>query len=337
MTRPRIRVLLALATAATALLAAAPPVEADSRGRYTFAVVGDIPYTAAQEVQFPAWVDQINADRDVRLAVHLGDIKSGSTVCSDAYFAQIRDEFDRFRNPLVYTPGDNEWTDCHRPAAGAYDPLERLDAVRAVYFDRPGRTLGRNAVRVQSQARDGYPENVWFTRADVAFAAVHIVGSNNSLAPWTGQTAPTPAQTAEVLGRTAATIELVKDTFARAKDDNNRAVVLMTQADMFDPTNAGPTYAAYYGFQPIVAAIAREARDFDGPVYLLNGDSHVYNVDRPLAAGSSWAALYGIEEPVDNLTRITVDGSTDADNYLKVTIRPRGAQVLTWQRVQFDS
>lgn len=330
------RVRALLATAATAVVAAAPAVTADARTRgYTFAVVGDIPYTPAQETQLPAWVDQINADRDVRLAVHLGDIKSGSTVCSDEYFAKVRSEFDRFRDPLVYTPGDNEWTDCHRPAAGAYDPLERLDVIRDVYFDRPGRTLGR-PVRVPSQARDGYPENVWFTRADVAFAAVHIVGSNNSLAPWTGQTAPTPAQTAEVLGRTAASIELIKDTFARARDDDNRAVVLMTQADMFDPTNPAPTYAAYYGFQPIVATIAREARDFDGPVYLLNGDSHVYNVDQPLAEGSSWRDLYQIDEPVDNLTRITVDGAADADNYLKVTIRPRGAEVLSWQRVLFD-
>ena len=49
--------------------------------------------------QFPKRVDQINADRDVRLAVHLGDIKSGSTVCSDEYFASIRAEFDRFRDP----------------------------------------------------------------------------------------------------------------------------------------------------------------------------------------------------------------------------------------------
>lgn len=336
MTRRRVRALLALATAATALLAAAPAVAADARIRgYTFAVVGDIPYTPAQETRLPAWVDQINADRDVRLAVHLGDIKSGSTVCSDEYFAKIRRELDRFRDPLVYTPGDNEWTDCHRPAAGAYDPLERLDAIRDVYFDRPGRTLGR-PVRMPSQVRDGYPENVWFTRADVAFAAVHIVGSNNSLAPWTGQTAPTPAQTAEVLGRTAAAIELIKDTFARARDHDSRAVVLMTQADMFDPTNPTPTYAAYYGFQPIVAAIAREARDFDGPVYLLNGDSHVYNVDQPLAEGSSWRDLYEIDEPVANLTRITVDGATDADNYLKVTIRPRGPQVLSWQRVPFS-
>ena len=93
-------------------------------------------------------MDRINADRDVRLVAHLGDIKSGSTECSDAYFAQIRGQFDRFVDPLVYTPGDNEWTDCHRVNNGAYDPLERLAAIRDVFFDDPGRTLGERAIGV---------------------------------------------------------------------------------------------------------------------------------------------------------------------------------------------
>ena len=336
MTRPRIRALLAASTAVAALVAAAPAAPADDRPRgYSFAVIGDVPYGPAAEAAFPGQVDQINADRQVRLVAHLGDIKAGSSVCSDAYFAKIRAEFDRFADPLVYTPGDNEWTDCHRTTNGGYNPLERLAAIRETFFDEPGRTLGRS-VRVASQARDGYPENVWFTRADVAFAAVHIVGSNNSMAPWTGNTTPTPAQAAEVLGRTAATVELIKDTFARARAEDQRAVVLLTQADMFDPTNAAPTFADYYAFQPLVATIAREAADFDGPVYLFNGDSHDYHVDRPLAAGSSWLEFYGVAGPVSNLTRVTVDGAADVDNYLKVTIHPRGRQVLSWQRVLFD-
>jgi hypothetical protein len=46
-------------------------------------------------------------------------------------------------------------------------------------------TLGEHAVAVTSQAAQGIPEDVRFTRADVAFAALHIVGSNNSMAPWT--------------------------------------------------------------------------------------------------------------------------------------------------------
>jgi hypothetical protein len=62
-----------------------------------------------------------------------------------------------------------------------------------------------------------------------------IVGSNNGMAPWTGNTAPTPEQTAEVLGRTAASIEGIHDAFAAARSQRSRAVMIMTQADMFDP------------------------------------------------------------------------------------------------------
>ncbi|GAA0948400.1 hypothetical protein GCM10009554_45980 [Kribbella koreensis] len=304
---------------------------------YTFAVIGDIPYGAAQIAAFPKVVQQINADPQVRLVSHLGDIKDGSSQCTDEYFGQVKTQFDKFSDPLVYTVGDNEWTDCHRVNNGAYNPLERLAKIRSVFFPTPGRTLGEHPAKVTSQAGQGLPEDVTFTRADVAFAAVHVVGSNNSLAPWTGRTAPTPEQTAEVLGRTAGVIQEIRDTFARAREEHNRAVVLLTQADMFDPTVTAPAYADWYAFQPVVQAIAQESAAFRGPVYLFNGDSHQYNADQPLAAGSKWLTLYGVTKPVSNLTRVTIDGSTAVNNYLRVTIDPKNRDVLSWTRVPFTS
>lgn len=164
-----------------------------------------------------------------------------------------------------------------------------------------------------------------------------VVGSNNSLAPWTGQTAPTPEQNAEVIARTSATIQEIHDTFADARAQHLRAVTVLMQADVFDPTVTNPTFADNYGFQAIVAAIAYEVGSFDGAVYLFNGDSNVYNVDHPLAPGSPWLTLYGIIRPVPNLTRVTVDGSGNATDYLRVTIHERGAQPLSWVRVPFTS
>ncbi|HEY5821712.1 MAG TPA: metallophosphoesterase [Propionibacteriaceae bacterium] len=303
----------------------------------TFAVIGDIPYGAAEIASFPKVVAQINADPAVSLVAHLGDIKNGSSTCDDAYFSMIRSRFDQFQDPLVYTIGDNEWTDCHRPNNGAYNPLERLAAVRETFFDRPGFTLGKHPVRVKVADPTAYPENVRFSRDRISFAAVHIVGSNNSLAPWTGQTSPTPEQTAEVLGRTAAAIEDIHTTFATARRNNDRAVVLMTQADMFDPTVTNPKYADYFAFQPIVRAIAEESKKFDKPVYLFNGDSHVYNRDFPLASDSKWPAFYGLTSPVPNLSRITVDGSDNANDYLRVTITNNRRDPLTWVRVPFTT
>jgi len=305
-------------------------------GRYSFAVIGDVPYGAAQIAAFRRWIDQINS-ADPAMTFHVGDIKNGSSRCDDAYYTMIRTDFDRFVNPLIYTPGDNEWTDCHRVNNGGYNPLERLARIRQVFFPEPGRTLGRHSVKVESQVAQGIPEDVRFTRGDVAFAALHIVGSNNGMAPWTGRTAPTPEQTAEVLNRTAAVMQSIRDTFAQARDEHNKAVVLLTQADMFDPTATSPSFADYYAFQPIVQEIAREAANFRGPVYLFNGDSHVYNSDKPLAATSAWTKFYGVTAPVDNLSRITVDGSTGDNDYLRVTIESRNPAVLSWTRVPFTS
>lgn len=98
---------------------------------------------------------------------------------------------------------------------------------------------------------------------------------------------------------------------------------------------ANPSFADYYAFKPIVAAIARESAAYKGQVYLFNGDSHVYNSDQPLGAGSKWLPFYGVTQPVSNLSRITVDGSNNATNYLHVTVNRRGPQVLTWTKVPF--
>lgn len=319
----------------------------DDRERsFSVAMIGDIPYGDAQIALFPQVIAQINADRDVRLVTHLGDIKSGSSRCDDSYFAFIRSSFDKFVDPLVYTPGDNEWTDCHRVNNGAYDPLERLAMIRSVFFTTPDRTLGQKAMKLRSQASMGFPENVRYDRADVTFAAIHIVGSNNGLANWTGQSAPTAFQLAEVRARTAAALKMINDTFEHADDENSRAVVLQIQADMFDPTlPSTPTFAQWSGFQAIVQSIAARSAAFGKPVYLFDGDSHVYTVDRPLASESawpssygtgSWRSFYGVTTPAPNLTRITVDGSTGLNNWLKVTVHENGPEVLSWTRVPFS-
>lgn len=176
--RTSVQVLVPLVAALTGLTpvvtVAADQVPAPAPVVTTFAVIGDTPYSSLQLANFPYVVDQINADPDVDWVAHLGDIKSGSSVCSDDYFATVRSQFDRFVDPLVYTPGDNEWTDCHRTNNGAYDPLERLDAVREVFFPVRDRTLGQNPMRVDSQWRIGLEENVRFSDSDAVYAAAHL-------------------------------------------------------------------------------------------------------------------------------------------------------------------
>jgi hypothetical protein len=126
-------------------------------------------------------------------------------------------------------------------------------------------------------------------------------------------------------------------TFDHATKEHQRAVVLLLQADMFDPTVPNPQPADLSGFKPIVQEIAKRSAVFGKPVYLFNGDSHIFNSDAALAPGSAWLSLYDVSTPAPNLTRITVDGSTGVNNYLRVSVNPSGPQVLTWVRVRFTA
>lgn len=323
------------ATCATAYLApaavAAPP--AGSPSETTWAVIGDVPYGASQVAAFPGWIDDINAG-DTDAVFHVGDIKNGSSRCDDQYYRDIKTQFDRLEAPLIYTPGDNEWTDCHRPNNGGYDPLERLAFLRSVFYS-PNDHRGDNR-NIRTEAAAGLPENVSYRRDGIDVAVVHVVGSNDSTLPWTGRTTMTPEQAAEQEARMANALEVVGRTFDTARQKKDRAVVLMMQADMFDPTYDVP-YAAVSAFEPLVQLIAAESARFNGEVYLFDGDSHVYHVDQPLAAGSSWLDMYSVTTPANNLTRITVDGSDNNTNWLEVTVAPRGATpVLTWEKVPYS-
>ncbi|MFC9773382.1 MULTISPECIES: hypothetical protein [unclassified Pseudarthrobacter] len=332
---------LGLLTSPPAMAGSAPADTKDGQA-FTFGVIGDIPYGDAEIAKFPSRIQDLNADKDLKFVAHVGDIKNGSTVCSDEYFSYIRTQFDTFTHPLVFTPGDNEWVDCHRTNNGAYNPLERLDKIREVFFNHPGKTLGAT-MPVKSQESLGLPEDVRFTQNRVAFSVLNIQGSNNSLQPWTGlgKTAATPEQLAEVEHRTDAVLAQIHQTFHDARRSNDRAVVLMTQADMFDPSllaaaSANPETMS--GFRGIVGAIVDESNRTEAPVYLVNGDSHVFAENNPLAEGSPWLGIYG--SPVaDNLQRITVDGSNNATNYVRFTVAgnaSKGANVLSWEKVPFS-
>ncbi|MEO5767547.1 MAG: hypothetical protein ABIS92_04295 [Polyangia bacterium] len=303
------------------------------------AVFGDAPYGAAQVADFPNLIGAINSAPNVSRVVHIGDIKNGSSRCDDGYFAQIAAAFATFADPLIYSPGDNEWTDCHRANNGAYDPLERLDAIRKLFFPVPGRTLG--AVKKDLLTQSALPatavfvENTLWSEAQVTFAAVHIVGSNNSLLPWytddtTGTKMDDPARRiGEETAREAAGLDWLDRTFALASRQGSKGVALFTQADMWDP--AIFTAGQYSGFTATVRKLAALIRSFGRPVLLVNGDSHMFKVDNPLAAGD---VLYGVAGAVPNLTRVTVQGSTTAPltEWLRLKVDPSTPAVFSWVR-----
>ena len=335
----RQRGLVALAAiGAMFITGALAQAEPEAKKTTTIAVFGDLPYTPAQILNFDNLPAAINADPKVSRAIHLGDIKSGSTVCEDATYLNVKATFDMFQDPLVFTPGDNEWTECHRTNNGGYLPTERLAFQRSVFFANPGRTLGINSRRVETQkSKSGpaFPEHVRWEQSDVTFAMFNVPGSNNDRVPWGApwNTAAYQAiQADEVATRTRAVLKWIDSTFEEATDEHARGVVLGLQADMWDP--AAPL-SAFTGYTEIVQSIAAHSRAFRRPVLLMNGDSHVFGVNHPLADPTTgFNQQYGITTPVPNLTRLTVQGSTSTpSSWVRLTIDPSDPDLFSFEEV----
>lgn len=366
--------------AATAIIAALAPAssataETDRRHPLTLAVYGDAPYgtSPSDTSEFeaaPAFIDSINADSQVSLVTHVGDIHSGKQFCTKTYDQSIADLWTKFKDPLVYTPGDNEWTDCHKVAEGggiynattqqidyAVDPVTNrpidyangnpvanLDLVRSIFFPKAGHTLGGRHMRVLSQTQTydrvhptdrRYVENVMWELNDVLFVTLDIPGgSNNDGDIWYGAPTMSSAQSQEAAERTGADLRWLDRAFGQARSDRAKAVMIVTQADMWDAD--GKTATHLTGYDPFVASIAAHTTQFGKPVLMFNGDSHVYRSDNPLSASApcTTEAAGGTEVAcasesdvhpgydVPNFHRIVVHGSTFPLEWVKLTIDP---------------
>jgi hypothetical protein len=300
---------------ALALLFAAPAVAGE---RFTFAAIGDLPYVredtkvldpeAQPNVDFARLVDRINAVRPA-FTVHVGDTKSGGTTCTDEHLLFVKARFfDRFDAPLVYTPGDNEWTDCHRKGA---DPLERLAEIRKRYFAQP-HSLGRTALKLTQQHE--FPENALWTRAGVVFATLNVPGSNND-----GRIPD------EMAARNAADLAWLRGAFARARADKAKAVVLFMQANpgwfCTRPECTNGEGDGISNYRELLAALTAEVEAFPHPVLLVHGDTHVFTVDKPLRKNG------GVQP---RFTRLEVFGDTDAHAVL-VDVDPDSPEVFAFR------
>ena len=384
-----------LAAAASAA-ASTTPFDTNSSGAISIAVFGDSPYGTAptdnsQLNATPSFIGSINADPSISLVLHVGDIHSGKQYCTEAYDRSVFDLWTSFRAPVVYTPGDNEWADCHKKAegGGAYNkttgnidyaldaygnpldyargnPVDNLQLIRAIFFARPGYAIAdRKLLLSQSDAHDpAYPsdgkyvENVMWEQSKVLFVTLNIPGgSNNDSDVWYGAPTMTSEQAQEISERTGADLRWLDAAFQRATADGAKAVVIESQADMWDLDGKPPTHISNY--RAFIDRIASLAAAFGKPVLLFNGDSHVYRSDNPLVPAAlcrTESSMPGTPDVacaddayanqpngynVPNFHRIVVHGSTFPLEWLKLTVDPRanaanGANAFgpfSWQRM----
>lgn len=327
----------------------------------TLAVFGDWPYSQALLDNAHLLINSVNNDKDVDLVMHVGDIHSGSMPCTSAgilpaiatanpgWNQAIYFQFQQFDAPVVYLPGDNEWADCHKSkqfSSGA--PLKELASVRSLFFAKPGVTLGRHEKKVWSQAENFDPkfpadsqfvENVMWKSDDVVFVTFNIPGgSNDDKSAWSGIFANPTAQAQEKADRSAANIRWLTTAFNFAKYSHAKALVIGEQADLWDPEAIATGGAGLDQYTPFVQQLANLANEFQRPVLVLNGDTHLYRADSPLADPASATGVIHHTQAVPNLLRIVVQGSTNAPaEWLKLTIdiRKHGNDVFSWSNVAY--
>jgi hypothetical protein len=280
----------------------------DKTFEYAIGLWGDLPYSAVQaDPGVPNLIADMNASK-LEFTVHDGDLKAGNGVtgnppsvnCDNALYQTALGWFNSLEGPAMFTPGDNDWTDCDRPSNGGFDSLERLDHERQLFFSTPY-SLGTKPMKQEVQSGPSEPkclsasppgttdcvENRRWNVKGVTYATVNVQGSCNNLCD-TKPSAP------EEAARNTADIKWLDETFAEAKHDGSAAVMIVMQADPgFDQTDGtraplrdlktlAETDANPDGFQSFLVALRNDTIDFEQPVVLVYGDSHYFRIDKPL-------------------------------------------------------
>jgi hypothetical protein len=315
--------------------ASAPSASSSS---YSFGLWGDMPYKkAGDDPKLPAVLQSINAS-NIAFSMYDGDIKDGSSKCTDDVYTDALKMFGSMVKPVVYIPGDNEWTDCHRTNNGGYDGLERLAHIRKVMYPSLN-SLGQSQIALEHQGKavgDKYIENVRFQYGPVVYAGFNVPGSNNnvimSAKECTNKSARNAAQcdasNAEYLERDEANTKWLEQTFKAAKDTNARGVVLVFQGDPgFDwpeteeeDESLMPQFSGYRNF---ISNIVAQTEKFSGQVLLVHGDTHFFKIDKP---------LYSPTKLLPNLTRVQTFGSPSL-HWVKVTVDTAADQLFLIQPV----
>jgi len=301
-------------------------------GKYSFGLWGDMPYKkAGDDAKLPAVLQSINAS-DIAFSMFDGDIKDGSSKCTDDVYTDALKMFGSMKKPVVYVPGDNEWTDCHRLNNGGMDSLERLSHLRKVLFPTLN-SLGQTTLALDHQGKLGekFVENTRFSHGNITFVGINMPGSNNNMvmnAKECGnksarKAAQCDAANAEYLERDAANVAWLSESFAQAKAKNARGLVLVVQADPgFDWPETeefdDSTLPGVSGYRHFMSKLAEQTQAFKGEVLFVHGDTHFFKLDKP---------LFNPGNTLTNFTRLQTFGSPSL-HWVKVTVDPASSSVF---------
>ena len=291
---------------------------------FKFVALGDMPYGQPAKVYppFERLIAEVNAKAPA-FTLHIGDTKSGSTPCADQMLIDQMRFMNAFETAVVYTPGDNEWTDCHRLKAGRFDPIERLRFIRRTYFGKP-MSLGKSPIPIERQsdlmpAHARYVENSRFNRDGVWFFLAHVVGPNNNNRTLANARPGNSANAAAVLefeARDKANVAWLEDGFDKAAAAGAAAVVVAIHANIIDYGSLDKKTEKFtegIGFKRFGELLIRRSAEYKKPVLLVFGDSHNFRIFHPFpqrAPNVTALEVYGAGHM--HAVEVSVDTNEDA-------------------------
>jgi hypothetical protein len=342
----------------------------DKTFEYAVGLWGDLPYSDAQaQIGVPNLIADMNS-QDIAFSVHDGDLKAGNgtpgsqtpTTCQTASQPTIYSQGLGFLNsldrPAIFTPGDNDWTDCDRTTNGGLNDLVQLQYERNLFFSTD-KSLGEHPIKLEVQstpdclgvneAGQSTPEPCvenrrWAFRG-VTYATLNVQGTcNNRCSSGAGDPA---GDEAEYQAREPADEAWLQETFDEANANHSAGVMIIWQADpgfdtfgfqgapKRDPKSLVETDTNPDGFHDILSKLRDLTIAFKKPVVLVHGDSHYYIVDKPLLDANG--------RRVENFTRVETFGDhatfgpthpqwdTNDVNWVKVLVDPHSRDVFAFQ------
>ena len=286
----------------------------------TFAIASNVLDKPAGETALQHLLEAIGQERNTSFVVYDGDLKGETEPCRDSLYDTRQQIFNSSRKPVVLLPGGSDWASCGLAQAGSYDPVERLDFIRQLFFGDSS-SLGQasmNVIRESDVARfRPFRENVRWQTDGVAFIGLNAPAPNNHYLSAGGRNG-------EFEDRSVANAFWLEHAVETARRSEMRAVVVILQGN--------PDFARYErrdrfawlhfargdtprdGFLELKRSLVKAAELFRGPVIVIHmSDTPIpkgFRIDQPLRNDKGTV--------VANLTRIEIGLKKPQSQWLEV-------------------
>ena len=149
--------------------------------KFTFYVMGDIPYSDDEKEQLKIQLTDLPYDGD--FIVHVGDVhKTKRTKCAKSAYSDVRDILlDYSSIPVFVLPGDNDWKDCPKPYRALNTWFENFEAFEQNWSPLPFEVNRESKTYLIDDDDDDKIERYQseyfsFVHKNILFIGVHILG-----------------------------------------------------------------------------------------------------------------------------------------------------------------